>query len=56
MAAPLRPARALAAAAKRRVAASSVSSVASGYERSLRPCATGFSPFEHTIRPESDRS
>jgi hypothetical protein len=30
-------------AAKLRLAASSVAPVASGYERSLRPCETGFS-------------
>jgi hypothetical protein len=34
---------ALPAAAKRRAAASSVASVASGYERSLRPCLACFS-------------
>jgi hypothetical protein len=32
------------AAAKRRQAASSVAPVASGYERSLRPCLACFSP------------
>ena len=37
-------------AAKLRLAASSVAPVASGYERSLRPCQAGFSPLAGTIR------
>jgi hypothetical protein len=36
--------------AKRRAAASSVAPVASGYERSLRPCIACFSaPIEHEL-------
>jgi len=41
--------RTLVAAAKRRPAASSVALVASGYERSLRPCGASFSPPSGTI-------
>jgi len=40
----------LAAAANRRIAASSVAPVASGHERSLRPCAAWFSPIQRTNR------
>ena len=36
-------------AAKRRLAVSSVAPVASGYERSLRPCEARFSRLESTI-------
>jgi len=42
-------ARALDAAAKRRLASSSVAPVASGYERSLRPSEACFSRLQHTI-------
>jgi hypothetical protein len=38
-------------AATLRLAASSVAPVASGYERSLRPCQTGVSPLARTIQP-----
>jgi hypothetical protein len=41
--------------AKRRIAASSVTPVASGYERSLRPCDACFSPALNVICSESDR-
>jgi hypothetical protein len=54
MAAPLRPADAPAAAAKR-VAASSVAPVAPGYERSLRPCSACFSPIGAAVGTERDR-
>jgi hypothetical protein len=47
--------RTLDAAANRRIAASSVASVASGYERSLRPCAARFSPAQRTIYFLGDR-
>ena len=40
--------RALDAAASRRIAASSVASVATGYECSLRPCTARFSPPQST--------
>jgi hypothetical protein len=43
------PSRARRAAAKPRIAASSVAHVASGYERSLRPGAACFSPAANTI-------
>jgi hypothetical protein len=42
-------------AAKLRLAASSVASVASGYERSLRPCDASFSHLASTIRIGGDR-
>jgi hypothetical protein len=44
MLAPFPASRNRRAAAKRRLAASSVAPVAYGYERSLRPCDAGFSP------------
>ena len=43
------------AAAKLRIAASSVAPVASGYERSLRPCDACFSRPESTIWAKGDR-
>ena len=49
------PSRTLVAAAKRRIAASSVAPVASGYDRSLRPCEACFSRPESTIWPKGDR-
>jgi hypothetical protein len=61
MATPSLTSRTLEAAAKRRIAASSVAPVASGYERSRelrsgeRHCAARFSPFESTICVEGDR-
>jgi hypothetical protein len=55
MSAPLRTARALQRAANRRLAASSVVFVASGYEHSLRPCDAWFSRLENTVCTESDR-
>jgi hypothetical protein len=42
-------------AAKRRLAASSVAPVTSGYERSLPPCETRFSRLGSTIRSGGDR-
>jgi hypothetical protein len=42
-------------AAKHRLAASSVAPVASGYERSLRPCETRFSRAASTICSKGDR-
>jgi hypothetical protein len=42
-------------AAKHRLAASSVAPVASGYERSLRPCEARFSLLESTICSGGDR-
>jgi hypothetical protein len=46
---PILTSRTLATAAKLRHASSSVASVASGYERSLRPCLASFSRPESTI-------
>ena len=54
MAAPLATARTRGAAAKQRLAASSVAPVAYGYEHSLRPCESRFSPAASTIRDEGD--
>jgi hypothetical protein len=56
MATPLIASRTLKRAAKRRLAASSVAPVASGYERSLRPCDARFSRLASTICSEGDRS
>jgi hypothetical protein len=42
-------------AATLRLAASSVAPVASGYERSLRPCEAGVSRAPSTIQMELDR-
>jgi hypothetical protein len=47
--------RALQGAAKLRSASSSVVSVASGYEHSLRPRAAGFSRLQGAAHSESDR-
>ncbi len=55
MAAPSVPAFALRRAANARVAASSVAPVASGYERSLRPCETGVSRLAGTSPTRGDR-
>ena len=46
--------RTLCAAANLRIAASSVAPVASGYDRSLRPCAARFSPAQRTICKETE--
>ena len=43
------------AAAKRRIAASSVAAVAAGYDRSLRPCAARFSPPQRAICSRGER-
>jgi hypothetical protein len=55
MATALFTSRALGAAAKRRLAASSVAPVASGYERSLRPCEARFSLPEDAACSKDDR-
>jgi hypothetical protein len=55
MAITIRPSRTRSAAAKLRIAASSVAPVAFGYERSLRPCAACFSPAARTIWSDGDR-
>ena len=55
MAAPIRLPRTREGAAKLALAASSVALVASGYERSLRPCETGFSRLASAIQPDGDR-
>jgi hypothetical protein len=55
MAIPSRVPRALQGAAKLALAASSVVPVASGYERSLRPCESGFSRLEDTRATGGDR-
>jgi hypothetical protein len=47
--------RALPAAATRRVAASSVAPVASGYERSVRPCPARVSQVQGTTYSGGDR-
>jgi hypothetical protein len=43
-----------AVAAKQRLAVSSVAPVASGYERSLRPCEARFSPSQDAIHEAGD--
>jgi hypothetical protein len=48
MSAPSRVSRTRQGAAKLALAASSVASVASGYEHSLRPCQSGFSRLAGT--------
>ncbi len=48
MVAPSRVSRTRQGAAKLALAASSVASVASGYEHSLRPCQSGFSRLAGT--------
>jgi hypothetical protein len=55
MAAPDRLPRTREGAAKLALAASSVAPVASGYERSLRPCESGFSRLASTNQPAGDR-
>jgi hypothetical protein len=56
MSIPLIASRTRELAAKRRLAASSVAPVASGYARSLRPCDARFSRLASTISSEEDRS
>ena len=55
MAAPFLASRTSRPAANGRLAASSVAPVASGYERSLRPCDATFSRPESTICSKGDR-
>jgi hypothetical protein len=55
MAAPIRLPRTREGAATLALAASSVAPVASGYERSLRPCENGVSRLARTIQPDGDR-
>ena len=55
VATPLLVCRALRGAAKLRAASSSVASVASGYEHSLRPCAARFSRPQDAAHSESGR-
>jgi hypothetical protein len=55
MAAPSRVSRTRQGAANLGLAASSVAPVASGYERSLRPCQTGFSRLASTSAAGGDR-
>ena len=55
MAVALFTSRALGGAAKLRLASSSVAPVASGYERSLRPCEAGFSRPEDAACSKDDR-
>src|SRR5437764_9238 len=52
---PIRTSRTLQGAATLRLAASSVASVASGYEHSLRPCDAGVSRLERTSCTDGDR-
>jgi hypothetical protein len=54
MTAPSRLPRTRQGAATRALAASSVAPVASGYERSLRPCESGVSRLARTIQPGGD--
>ncbi len=54
MTAPSRVLRTHQGAAKLALAASSVAPVASGYERSLRPCQSGFSRLAGTNPPRGD--
>jgi len=54
-AAPSRVSRTHQGAAKLALAASSVASVASGYEHSLRPCQSGFSRLAGTTHTGGDR-
>lgn len=54
-AAPLRPFRTRRGAATLRLTASSVAPVASGYERSVRPCDAGVSRAARTTWSEGDR-
>jgi hypothetical protein len=55
MAAAFLTSHTLGLAAKRRLAVSSVASVGSGYERSLRPCKARFSRAVGATRLEGDR-
>ena len=55
MAVPSPVSRTRQGAAKLRLAASSVAPVAAGYERSLRPCETGFSRLASTSPTRGDR-
>jgi hypothetical protein len=55
MAAPSRVSRTRQGAAKLSLAASSVAPVASGHERSLRPCQSGFSRLAGTNPTGGDR-
>jgi hypothetical protein len=54
MPAPSRVSRTRQGAAKLALAASSVASVASSYEHSLRPCQSGFSRLAGTSPTEGD--
>jgi hypothetical protein len=56
MAIPVHPSHTLGTAAKLRLAASSLATVASGYERSLRRCGACFSRPESAICADGDRS
>ena len=55
MATAFRPSRTLGTAAKRRLAASSVAPVASGYEHSLRPYDAGVSRLASTMPTRGGR-
>jgi hypothetical protein len=55
MATPILTSRIPGAPANRRLAVSSVAPVASGYERSLRPCEARFSAAANAICSEGDR-
>ena len=55
LAAPFRVPRTHQGAAKLALAASSVAPVAYGYERSLRPCQSGFSRLVGTSPTKGDR-
>jgi hypothetical protein len=55
MAVPYRLPRTHEGAATLAPAASSVAPVASGYDRSLRPCGSGVSRLARTIQPAGDR-
>jgi hypothetical protein len=55
MTAPSRVSRTRQGAAKLALTASSVASVASGYERSLRPCQSGFSRLASARPAGGDR-
>jgi hypothetical protein len=55
MSAPSRVSRTRQGAAKLALAASSVASVASSYEHSLRPCQSGFSRLASTSPTGGDR-
>jgi hypothetical protein len=55
MSAPVLTTRALERPATHRITASSVAPVASGYERSLRPCAARVSTVEDAAYSDGDR-